>query len=49
MSPILAGLLPLLITLGLALTALVLVGAFSYVMLIRQARGEFEPEEQEDD
>lgn len=48
MSPVLAGLLPLLITLGLAFTALVVVGAFSFLMLLRQARGEFEPEQEDE-
>lgn len=48
MTPILAGLLPLLTTLGLALTTLVVVGALSYWMLVRVAAGEFEPEEQEE-
>lgn len=49
MNPILAGLLPLLATLGLALAALLLVGALSYWMLVRFAAGEFENDEQEDD
>ena len=49
MNPILAGLLPLLTTLGLALTFLALVGAFSYVMLSRLARGDFEPDDETGD
>lgn len=49
MNPILAGLLPLLITLGLALIALIALGAFSYVMLTRMARGDFEPDDETGD
>jgi hypothetical protein len=45
MNPILAGLLPLLITLGLASTVLVTVGAFCWVFLLRQARGDYEPDD----
>jgi hypothetical protein len=43
-NPILAALLPLLITLGLTLTALLMVGVFSLTMFARVARGELEPE-----
>lgn len=49
MNPILAGLFPLLATLGLALTFLAIVGAFSYVMLSRQARGDFEADDETGD
>ena len=50
MTPILAGLLPLLILIALALASLMLVGALSWWMLRRQARGDFDnPDEGEDE
>jgi hypothetical protein len=49
MSPILAGLLPLIITAALIGVAFLLAVVFAAVMLLRQARGEYEPDNEEDD
>lgn len=49
MSPILAGLLPLIITATLALTFLATVGAIAYVGLLVIARGDLEPDDESED
>jgi hypothetical protein len=49
MSPVLAGLLPLIITAALAGVAFLLAVVFAAVMLLRQARGEYEPDNEEDE
>jgi hypothetical protein len=48
-SPILAGLLPLIITAALTGVAFLLAVAGAAVMLLRQARGEFDLDNEEDD
>jgi hypothetical protein len=49
MSPVLAGLLPLIITAALTGVAFLLAVAGAAVMLLRQARGEYETDNEEDD
>jgi hypothetical protein len=48
-SPVFAGLLPLIITAALTGVAFLLAVAGAAVMLLRQARGEFELDNEEDD
>jgi hypothetical protein len=49
MNPILAGFLPLIIIAALAGVAFLLAVVFAAVMLLRQARGEFDLDNEEDD
>lgn len=49
MSPVLAGLLPLIITASLALIVLVAVGVASLVALAQIAHGDLEPDDDEGD
>jgi hypothetical protein len=49
MSPVLAGLLPLIITAALTGVAFLLAVVFAAVMLLRQARGEYEPDNETGD
>jgi hypothetical protein len=49
MSPVFAGLLPLIITAALTGVAFLLAVVVAAVMLLRQARGEFDLDNEEDD